>query len=40
MTVGSAPTIGQHTEEILSDILGYDPSKINELESKEIIRCE
>ena len=40
MVVGSAPTIGQHTEEILSGILGYDDDKINQLQSKEIIRCE
>ena len=40
MIVGSAPTIGQHTEEILSGILGYDDDKINQLQSKEIIRCE
>ena len=40
MVVGSAPTIGQHTQEILSDILGYDDDQINQLQSKEIIRCE
>jgi crotonobetainyl-CoA:carnitine CoA-transferase CaiB-like acyl-CoA transferase len=40
MTVGSAPTIGQHTKEILSDVLGYEDDYINQLVSDEIIRCD
>ena len=40
MTIGSAPTIGQHTKEILSDVLGYEDDYINQLVSDEIIRCD
>ena len=40
MIVGSAPTIGQHTKEILSDVLGYEDDYINQLVSEEIIRCD
>ena len=39
MVVGSAPTVGQHTGEILSGILGYSEERIRELEDARIIRC-
>jgi succinate---hydroxymethylglutarate CoA-transferase len=32
------PTLGQHTDEVLKDILGYDEKKIEELRSKKIIQ--
>lgn len=34
---GYAPQFGQHTEEVLMDVLGYDWDKIEELKEKEII---
>jgi crotonobetainyl-CoA:carnitine CoA-transferase CaiB-like acyl-CoA transferase len=34
---GSAPEFGQHTEEILIDVLGYDWDKIAQLKDEEII---
>ena len=32
-----APTLGQDTERILTDILGYDQEKINKLKEKKIV---
>ena len=40
MVVGSTPTVGEHTEEILQDILGYSKEKIQELRDEEIVRVE
>ena len=37
MVVGSTPTVGQHTEEILSDVLGYTPERIQALEDDGIV---
>jgi crotonobetainyl-CoA:carnitine CoA-transferase CaiB-like acyl-CoA transferase len=27
-----APTVGEHTEQVLADVLGYDPDRIAELQ--------
>ena len=35
--VGSAPQPGQHTEEILANVLGYDAARIAALESEGAI---
>ena len=40
MVVGSAPTPGQHNEEILKDILGYSDDKVAELQDAEVIRSQ
>ena len=37
MVVGSAPTIGQHTEEILRDILGYSLQRVEALQGEGVI---
>lgn len=37
MVVGSAPVIGEHSHEILSNVLGYSNEKISELSESEII---
>ncbi|MCI0440368.1 MAG: CoA transferase [Chloroflexi bacterium] len=39
MVVGSTPLVGQHTEEILKDILGYPEEKIRALEEAEVVRA-
>ncbi len=31
------PLVGEHTDEILSDVLGYDPAGIEELKKKDVI---
>jgi len=33
-----APTLGQHTEEVLSSLLGMDAERIKELKSKNVIK--
>ena len=38
MVVGSAPTVGQHTEDILTRILGYPEEKVRALHEKEVVR--
>mgnify|MGYP001201644256 CR=1 FL=1 len=38
MTVGQTPTIGEHTQQILSGLLNYSPQKIQQLEQNGIIR--
>ena len=38
MVVGSAPTVGQHTDEILHDLLNYSPEQIQKLREEEVIR--
>ena len=38
MKVESAPTIGEHTDLILNDILKYSPEKIQRLKDSQIIR--
>ena len=37
MVVGSTPTVGQHSNEILSEILGYSDDQINKLNEQEVI---
>ena len=37
MVVGSAPVVGQHSEEILSAVLGYSEQRINELTNDQVI---
>lgn len=37
MVVGSAPVVGQHSEEILSGLLGYSEERINELNNNQVV---
>jgi crotonobetainyl-CoA:carnitine CoA-transferase CaiB-like acyl-CoA transferase len=37
MVVGSTPTVGQHTEEILRDIAEYTEEEIKELEDSNAV---
>ena len=37
MVVGSAPVVGQHSEEILSELLGYSEERISELNSNQVV---
>ena len=37
MVVGSAPVVGQHTEEVLRDVLGYSDDRIQALQKEEIV---
>ena len=39
MTDGKTPSIGEHTQQILSGLLNYSPQKIQRLEEGGIIRC-
>ena len=38
MVVGSAATVGEHTEEVLRDVLGYSSEQIDELQQEEVVR--
>ena len=38
MVVGSTPLVGEHTTEILSDVLGYDDSKIQSLHDAAVVK--
>ena len=38
MVVGSAATVGEHTEEVLRDVLGYSSEQIDELKREEVVR--
>jgi crotonobetainyl-CoA:carnitine CoA-transferase CaiB-like acyl-CoA transferase len=38
MVVGPTPVIGEHTNEVLSDILGYDDDKVRALHDSEVVR--
>ena len=38
MVVGSAPTVGEHTEEVLREVLGYSSEQIDELQREEVVR--
>ena len=40
MVVGSAPTVGQHTRELLSGLLGYADDKVQALVDGEVVSCE
>ena len=37
MVVGSAPTVGQHTREVLSELLGYSDEKAQSLVDEEVV---
>ena len=37
MVVGSTPTVGQHTEEILKDIAEYSEDEIQEMEDGKVV---
>ena len=37
MVVGSAPVVGEHTTEILRDILGYADGRIQSLHDSEVV---
>ena len=38
MVVGPAPAVGEHTEEILRDILGYSEERMRELQDEGVVR--
>ena len=38
MVVGSAPTVGEHTEEVLRQILDYSPEEVAALEREGVVR--
>ena len=40
MVVGSTPMVGEHTREVLQDILGYSQEKVQGLQNEEIVRVE
>ena len=40
MVVGSAPTIGQHTRELLSGLLGYSDEQVQTLVDEEVVGCD
>ena len=35
--VGSTPTVGQHTDELLTGLLGFSPDKLTELRDASVI---
>jgi crotonobetainyl-CoA:carnitine CoA-transferase CaiB-like acyl-CoA transferase len=37
MVVGSAPTVGQHTREVLTELLGYSDQKAQALVDEEVV---
>ena len=37
MVVGSTPLVGEHTQEVLRDILGYGDDKIQALHDAEVV---
>ena len=37
VVVGSTPTVGQHTEELLTDLLGLTPDQISELREARVV---
>ena len=37
MVVGTTPTIGEHTDEVLRDILGYPAERIEELKTQDVV---
>ena len=39
MVVGSAPTVGQHTEEILRGALGYSDAQTQALQDERVVAC-
>jgi len=36
--IGTTPTVGQHTEEILRDLLNYTPEQVRKLRDEQIVR--
>ena len=38
MVVGSTPLVGEHTTEILRDILGYGDDRIQSLHDGQVVR--
>jgi len=36
--IGTTPAVGQHTEEILGDLLNYTPEQVQKLRSEQIVR--
>ena len=38
MVVGSTPLIGEHTDDILQDILGYSDEKVRALKEADVVR--
>ena len=38
MVVGSTPLVGEHTKEVLQDILGYDEARVRELHEAGIVK--
>ena len=40
MVVGSAPTVGQHTRELLNGLLGYSDEKVQTLVDEEVVACD
>jgi crotonobetainyl-CoA:carnitine CoA-transferase CaiB-like acyl-CoA transferase len=39
MTVGVTPTVGGHTREILTKVLGYSEEHVRELEEGGVVRA-
>ena len=37
MVVGSAPAVGQHTLDVLTDVLGYSPDRVQELAEEGVV---
>jgi crotonobetainyl-CoA:carnitine CoA-transferase CaiB-like acyl-CoA transferase len=40
MVVGSAPTVGEHTRELLNGLLGYSDEQVEALVDAEVISCD
>ena len=38
MTVGHTPTVGEHTEDLLRDVLGYSQERIESLQDQQVVR--
>ena len=37
MNIGTTPKVGEHNDEVLSDILGYSDEEIEEFKQKNVI---
>ena len=33
----AAPVLGQHTEEVLREVLGYDPARVADLRARGVV---
>ncbi len=40
MVVGSAPTVGEHTRELLNGLLGYSDEQVQALVDEEVVACD